>query len=80
MFDPTDMRSASLYRRTYGEAARLVEVARFDHAFGRDFAAGIGGHAEAILAEVKRRVGPEADPETVQLAIEDAIAGRRPRW
>ena len=42
LFEPQDVNSASLYRRAYGEAARLVEIARFDHCFGRDFAAGIG--------------------------------------
>ena len=80
MFDPVDLRSATTYRRAYGKAARLVEIARFDHCFGRDFAAGIGGHVEAIQAEVHRRMGRQADPETVDLAVHDAVAGRRPRW
>ncbi len=80
MFDPLDLTSASLYRRAYGEAARLIEIARFDHCFGRDFAAGLGGNVEAIRAEVRRRMGPGADPETVELAAQDAMAGRRPRW
>jgi hypothetical protein len=80
MFDPIDLKSAAIYRRAYGEAARLVEIARFDHCFGRDFAAGIGGHVEAILAEVRRRMGRDADPETVELAVGDAMAGRSPRW
>ena len=80
MFDPADEQGASIYRRAYGEAARLVEIARFDHCFGRDFAAGIGGRVEAILGEVRRRMGPGADPRLVELALEDAIAGRPPRW
>jgi hypothetical protein len=80
MFDPSDPEVASSYRRAYGEAARLVEIARFDHCFGRDFAAGIGGHVEAIQAEVARRMGTRATPAAVQLAIQDAIAGRAPRW
>jgi hypothetical protein len=80
MFDPTDGLSSSSYRRAYGEAARLVEIARFDHCFGRDFAAGIGGRVEAIQAEVRRRMGPGVDPRIVELALEDAVAGRPPRW
>lgn len=80
MFDPIDLRSATTYRRAYGEAARLVEIARFDHCFGRDFAAGIGGRVEAIQAEVCRRMGRQADVETIDLAIHDAVAGRPPRW
>ena len=80
MFDPIDLASATTYRRAYGEAARLVEIARFDHCFGRDFAAGIGGCVEAIRDEVRRRMGHQADPETVDLAIHDAVSGRAPRW
>jgi hypothetical protein len=80
MLDPADSEAASIYRRAYGEAARLVEIARFDHCFGRDFAAGIGGKVEAIEAEAARRMGPRAGCELVTLAIRDAIAGRAPRW
>jgi hypothetical protein len=80
LFEPQDANQASLYRRAYGEAARLVEIARFDHCFGRDFAAGIGGRVEAILSEVRRRMGPRADRELVRIAVEDAMAGRSPRW
>jgi hypothetical protein len=80
MFDPCDPGAASTYRRAYGEAARLIEIARFDHCFGRDFAAGIGGKVEAIQAEVVRRMGPQADPAAIRLAIQDAVAGRKPRW
>jgi hypothetical protein len=57
-----------------------VEIARFDHCFGRDFAAGIGGSVEAIRREVRRRIGPGVDSRIVDLALEDAIAGRAPRW
>ncbi len=80
MFDPNDLEFTAIYRRAYGEAARLVEIARFDHCFGRDFAAGIGGSVEAILAEVSRRMGRKVDQGTVQLAVHDAVAGRSPRW
>ena len=68
------------YRIAYGEAARLAEIARFDHGYGRDFAARVGDQAGAIEGEVIRRLGPGVDPEVVGLAVEDALEGRRPRW
>ena len=77
---PDDFRSRLAYRIAYGEAARLAEIARFDHGYGRDFAARAGDQAEAIQQEVMRRVGPGVDPEVVRLAVEDALEGRRPRW
>jgi hypothetical protein len=80
MFEPTDDGGWLVYRRAYGEAARLIEIARFDHCFGRDFAAGVGGNAMAIIAEVHRRMGPSADPEAVDAAVDDALAGRSPQW
>ncbi len=36
---PRDLMSKMGYRVAYGEAARLAEMARFDHGWGRDFAA-----------------------------------------
>jgi hypothetical protein len=80
MSEPTDDGGWMLYRRAYGEAARLIEIARFDHCFGRDFAAGLGGNVGVIIAEVRRRMGRSADPEIVDSAVDDALAGRSPRW
>ena len=80
MFDPNDLEFAAIYRRAYGEAARLIEIARFDHCFGRDFAAGIGSCVEAIQSEVHRRMGKGADLGLIDAAIHDAVAGRQPRW
>ena len=60
---PEDLESKLGYRIAYGEAARLAEMARFDHGWGKDFAAGIGGDADAIEKEVKRRVGPGIHPK-----------------
>lgn len=77
---PDDLQSRIAYRIAFGEAARLAEMARFDHGWGRDFAAGVGGEADAIEREVRRRFGPEIAPELVKLAIDDVLAGRRPRW
>lgn len=75
-----DLELCLQYRIAYGEAARLAEIARFDHAFGRDAAAHVGGGPEAILAEVAHRLGPNAVAEVIELAVDDAIEGRRPRW
>jgi hypothetical protein len=52
---PRDLMSKMGYRIAYGEAACLAEMARFDHGWGRDFAAQVGGEAEAIEREVMRR-------------------------
>jgi hypothetical protein len=43
-----DLMSKLGYRIAYGEAARLAEMARFDHGRGRQFAAGVGGEVEWI--------------------------------
>jgi hypothetical protein len=77
---PDDFDSRLAYRVAYGEAARLAEIARFDHGYGRDFAARVGDHAGAIKREVIRRLGLGVDPEVVRLAVEDALDSRRPRW
>jgi hypothetical protein len=57
MFDSADPMSLICYRIAYGEAARLIEMARFDHAWGPDFAARIENQGEKILAEVVSRIG-----------------------
>jgi hypothetical protein len=77
---PDDLESRLAYRVAYGEAARLVETARFDHGWGRDLSAGIGGQSEGIEREVTRRMQPGINPEMVKLAVEDDLEGRRPQW
>jgi hypothetical protein len=77
---PADFESWLSYRIAYGEAARLAEIARFDHDWGRDFAAGIGSESEAIEREVTRRMQAGTNPDVVKLAVEDALENRRPRW
>jgi hypothetical protein len=57
MFDSTDPMACIRYRIAYGEASRLIEMSRYDHAWGRDFVARVDRRAEAILAEVIRRIG-----------------------
>lgn len=77
---PDDLRSRVGYRIAFGEAARLAEMAAFDHGWGRDFAAGVGGEAAAIEREVRRRLGPEIPFELIEMAVEDVLGDRRPRW
>jgi hypothetical protein len=60
--------------------ARLAEMARFDHGWGRDFAAQVGGEAEAIEQEVMRRIRHTIHPKLIKLAFQDAIEQRKPRW
>jgi hypothetical protein len=79
MFDSIDPMSCIRYRIAYGEASRLIEMSRYDHAWGRDFAARVDSRAEAILAEVIRRIG-DRNLEVVKEGVEDALAARRPRW
>jgi hypothetical protein len=55
-------------------------MASFAQSWGRDFAAGVGGEADAIEKEVMRRVGPGIQPELIKLAARDAVGRRRPRW
>ena len=40
VFDTSDPKNCLRYRIAYGEASRLIEIRKFDHAWGRDFAAG----------------------------------------
>ena len=77
---PDDLMSKMDYRTAYGEAARLAEMARFDHGWGKDFAAGVGGEFDAIEQEVMRRIGHEIHPELIKLAVQDAVEQRKPRW
>ena len=77
---PHDLESRVGNRVAYGEAARLAEIDRFDHTFGRDAAGRIGGQAEAIEREVMRHIRPGANSEVVKLAVEDALEKRKPRW
>jgi hypothetical protein len=52
---PDDLMSKMGYRLAYGEAARLAEMARFDHGWGRDFAAGVGGQSRARSSLQRRK-------------------------
>jgi hypothetical protein len=74
MLDSIDPMACIRYRIAYGEASRLIEMSRYDHAWGRDFAARVDGRAEVI-----RRIS-DRNLEVVKEGVEDALAGRRPRW
>jgi hypothetical protein len=63
-----------------GKVTRLAAIARFDHDYGRDAEARIGGAIETIECEVTRHMGPDIDPEVLKLTVEDAMENRRPRW
>jgi hypothetical protein len=54
-------------------------MARFDHPWGRDFAARVENQGERILAEVVHRIGDHG-LDVVEEAVEDGLEGRRPRW
>jgi hypothetical protein len=53
---PISLDSKVAYRVAYREAARLAEMAAFDHGWGRVFAAGVGGAAKAIAPPLRRNV------------------------
>jgi hypothetical protein len=79
MLDSTEPMSCIRYRVAYGEAALLIEMSRYDHSWGRDFAARVENQGGKILAEVIKRIGDHA-LDVVKEGVEDALAGRRPRW
>ncbi len=77
---PHDLMSRLGYRIAYGQVPRLAEMARFDHGWGRDFAAQVGDEAETIEREVLRRVSHAIHPELIRLAVQDALELRKQRW
>lgn len=68
-----------VYRGAYGEASRLIEVADMSLARGRDVASHVPVEREALIAHV-RRTRPRAAIELIELAVDDALAKRSPRW
>ena len=73
MLDSTDPMCCIRYRIAYGEAARLVEIARYDHAWGRDFASRVESDGEKVLAGVIGRIGDHG-LDVVKEGAEDAVA------
>jgi hypothetical protein len=54
-------------------------MARYDHSWGRDFAARIENQGEKILAEVISRIVNHG-LDVVTEGVEDALVGSRPKW
>jgi hypothetical protein len=77
MLDTTDRLACNRYRIAYGLAARLLEMSRFDHSYGRDFARGV--EPDGKREEVVRQC-PAIPRDLVDLAVDDVMLGRRPRW
>lgn len=77
MSDPDRFAENVVYRLCYGVAAALVERRR------QSSVASVWRTPEAvedILATVVRRVGCDPDDPNAREAVEDVLAGRRPRW
>ncbi|MBV8231416.1 MAG: hypothetical protein JO329_15655, partial [Planctomycetaceae bacterium] len=66
---------------TFGPASNRAEARSHRRAGRLHDAPGAGGDAAEVLEEVRRRlaIGPEHDGLVAE-AVEDARAGRRPRW
>jgi hypothetical protein len=77
--DSTDPAACNRYRIIYGEAARIVEISKMSLARGREHARGVEAEREAILADLGRRYG-HYPRDLVELAVDDVLRGRRPRW
>ena len=67
-----------LYRSAYGEAYRIAESRDRSFASGRDRVRDVRLEALALARDIGRRLGVE--PGAIVDAVEDALAGRRPRW
>ena len=73
-----DLEELVLYRMAYGLAADQAEADEQNHPGRLRSNRAAGGAFKAILAEVVRRLG--TGQGVVREAVEDAPAGRRPRW
>lgn len=77
-FDDQEFVANITYRIAYGEAARIVEVRGRNFAHGRDRVNEVRIEAQALARDIAGRMGVE--PAAIVEAVEDALAGRRPRW
>jgi hypothetical protein len=66
------------YRLAFGEAHRVAEGRDRSFAAGRDRVCDVRIEAAALARDIGRRLGVE--PAAIVEAVEDALAGRRPRW
>ena len=76
--DGDELTANILYRIAYGEAYRIAESRDRSFASGRDRVRDVRLEAEAMARDIGRRLGVE--PAAIVEAVEDALAGRRPRW
>jgi hypothetical protein len=66
------------YRIAYGEAYRVAESRDRGFARGRDRVRDVHLEARELARDIGGRLGVE--PAAILEAVEDALAGRRPRW
>jgi hypothetical protein len=76
--DGDEFTSNLVYRAAYGEAARIAESRDRSFAHSRDRVRDVRLEAEAMARDIGGRLGVE--PAAIVGAVEDALAGRRPRW
>jgi hypothetical protein len=66
------------YRVAFGEAYRIAESRERSFAANRDRVRDVRLVELDLARNIARRLG--VDPEAIQDAVTDALAGRRPRW
>ena len=79
--DYDDDTSHFIYRGAYSAARRIIERiewASSQRGAGTPFDA--MDHFPTVLAEVARKTKRPAEMPEVREGVEDALAGRRPRW
>ena len=76
--DGDELAANVTYRLAYGEAHRVAESRDRSFASGRDRVRDVRLEAEAMARDLGRRLGVE--PAAIVEAVEDALAGRKPRW
>lgn len=76
--DGDELTANVVYRMAYGEAARIVESRDRSFAHSRDRVRDVRLEAWALACDIAGRLGVE--PAAIVEAVEDALAGRRPRW
>jgi hypothetical protein len=76
--DGDDLTANVTYRLAYGEAARIAESRDRSFAHSRDRVRDVRLEAEAMASDIGGRLGVE--PAAIVEAVEDALAGRKPRW
>jgi hypothetical protein len=76
--DGDELTANILYRTAYGEAYRIAESRDRSFASGRDRVRDVRLEAAELARDIGGRLGVE--PAAIVEAVEDALAGRRPKW